>query len=200
MKRIGLLGGTFDPFHFGHINLGLELQEKHALDEILLCPAAASPFKLEQQATAEHRLEMARLAAEELKGWRVTDWAVKRPGPSYMIDMVKEVHSQAEKNQEKIALFLLLGQDIVGRLGEWKDIERLLSLAPPLIGMRNGGNIHLGLPELLEKICQQGMTSTRVLEISSTLVRERLKKKLYCGHLVPAKVLDFIYHHQLYLH
>lgn len=200
-KRIGLLGGTFDPLHFGHINLGLEMQEKHSLDEIILCPAATSPFKTNQTplASAEDRLKMAQLAAAELKGWRVIDWELRRKGPSYTIDTVRAIHDDAEKSKEKISLHLLLGQDILEKLAEWKEVEELLRLAPPLIGVRKGEGINLkGLPPSLEKICQEGKTPTRVFEISSTLVRERLKRKLYCGHLVPAKILDFIHQHQLY--
>lgn len=202
MKRIGLLGGTFDPFHFGHVNLGLELQEKYGLDEILICPAAASPFKVDQPtgASPEQRLQMSKLAVEDIKSWRVTDWAVKRPAPSYMIDMVLHLYAEAEKNKEKIEVFLLLGQDLLGKLGEWKEVEKLLILAPPLIGIRNSDDIIRDLSPSLKKICQKGVTPTKVLDISSTHLRDRLKKRLYCGHLVPPKTLDFIYHHQLYLH
>jgi len=197
-KRIGLLGGTFDPLHFGHINLGIEMQEKHQLDEILVCPAASSPFKQAQApvADSEMRLQMARLGIEGIPGWRLLDWEIKRKGPSYTIDTVREILEEGEKNKEKIALFLLLGEDIMAKLDEWKEVDQLLALAPPLIGVRAG--FPKGLPLSLEKICHQGMTHTRLFDVSSTLVRERLKRRLYCGHLIPAKILDFIYHHQLY--
>jgi nicotinate-nucleotide adenylyltransferase len=204
-RKIGLLGGTFDPFHFGHINLGLELQEKHALDEVLVCPAAASPFKTGQttHASGQERLHIARLAVEGLKDWRVIDWEVQRGAPSYTIDTVLAIHKEAEKNKENVLVYLLLGQDILDKFSEWKEVEKLLMLASPLIGVREAEKISpgssLALSPSLKKICQAGMTPTRILEISSTLVRDRLKRKLYCGHLVPAKILDFIYHHQLYL-
>ncbi len=205
VRRIGLLGGTFDPFHFGHINLGLELQEKHDLDEVIVCPAATSPFKTAQSplASAGQRLQMAQIATEGVKGWRAIDWELKREGPSYTIDTVRAIRAEAEKNKEKIALYLLLGEDILDKLSEWKEVEMLLDLAQPLIGCRDKGKNHSSttecLPPVLEKVCLQGMTPTRVFDVSSTLIRDRLKRKLYCGHLLPAKILDFIYQHQLYL-
>ncbi len=201
-RRIGLLGGTFDPIHFGHINLGIEMQEKHALDTIFVCPAAASPLKIDQAPLVpkELRLQMVKLGVEGIPGWQVLDWEIKRNGVSYTIDTVRAIHSAAEKNQEKIELFLLLGEDTLGQLNRWKEVEELLRLAPPLIGVRGQGGVSGGLSRTLEEICQKGRTKTLSLEISSTLIRERLKRKLYCGHLLPAKVLDFIYLHQLYLH
>jgi nicotinate-nucleotide adenylyltransferase len=202
IRKIGLLGGSFDPMHFGHINLGLEMQERHALDEVIICPAAASPFKTEQspQVSGEQRMRMACLGTEGLKNWRVIDWELKRGDVSYTIDTVLALHEEAERKKEKIALYLLLGQDILRKLAEWKDIKKILTLASPLIGVRDPREVSLELPPFIEPFCQRGMTTTRNFEISSTSVRERLKKRLYCGHLVPAKILDFIYHHQLYLH
>lgn len=202
-KRVGLLGGTFDPFHNGHINLGLELQEKHALDEVIVCPAAYSPFKsLETcHVSASHRLEMVRLAVEDVSNWRVIDWEIKQGGPSYTIETVQALITEANQNKEKIALYLLLGQDILEKLADWKNIEELLTLANPLIGIRGGYDpAKIKLPNIIEKSCRSGMTTTKVLDISSTWIRNRLKKRLHCQHLLPAKVLDFIYHHQLYLH
>ncbi len=203
-RKVGLLGGSFDPMHFGHINLGLEMQEKCVLDEIILCPAAASPFKTTELplAGSEERLSMIRLGIEKLKGWGVIDWELKRGGISYTIDTVIALQAQAKSNEEELELYLLFGQDILHRLEEWKDIKKLLNLVTPLIGVRDPKeNIKkLQIPPFIETACQKGMILTRNLEISSTSIRERLKKKLYCEHLVPAKVLDFIYHHQLYLH
>ena len=204
IRKVGLLGGSFDPLHFGHINLGLEMQEKHALDEIILCPAATSPFKIGEtpHASGEDRLSMIRLGIEKLKGWRVIDWEVKKGGVSYTIDTAIAIHEEAKNNQEKIALYLILGQDVLHRFEEWKDIKKLLEIASPLIGIRTPkeNSERIQFPHLIAKSCEEGMTPTRYLEISSTDIRERLKKRIYCEHLVPAKILDFIYHRQLYLH
>jgi len=202
-QRIGLLGGTFDPLHFGHIHLGIEMQETHVLDTIIVCPAASSPLKTTRtpQASNEQRLQMAQLAALDIPGWRVIDWEVKRSGASYTIDTVRALRAEAEKNKEKIELFLLLGEDALGQFDKWKEVEELVRLAPPLIGVRGQREgLPAGIPPSLEEICQKGRTRTRVFEISSTLVRDRLKRKLYCGHLVPPKILDFIYQHQLYFY
>ncbi len=202
-KRIGLLGGTFDPLHFGHIHLGIEMQEAHQLDSIILCPAAASPLKIEKPPTTskEERFQMAQLAVADIPGWEVSDWELKRSGASFTIDTVRDMYSDAEKNKEKIEIFLLLGEDILDRFHLWKEVDELVTLAPPLIAVRNANKSNpVQLPLELEEICQKGKTPSRVFEVSSTLVRDRLKRKLYCGHLVPAKILDFIYQHQLYFY
>jgi len=182
-KIIGFFGGSFDPIHFGHIHLALELSEKYQLDEVLFCPAFCSPFKshFTPNASPDDRLAMVRLAIEEIPLFKVTSIELDRKGPSFTIDTLKALAS------EKVQFRLLLSEESAAHLDQWKDYHELILLAPPLIGRRSK-----------EDSPSQGITQMKVLEISSTEVRQRLEKGLYCGHLVPAKVLAYIQLHGLY--
>lgn len=199
-KKIGLFGGTFNPIHFGHINLVLELKEKNGLDEVWLIPSLISPFRIQEPIlAARHRLKMLQCVASELEGLKIVDLELKRTPPSYTVDTVKEIQAA---NPES-SFFLLFGEDTLIRFSEWKDPLEIVRRIPLLIGSRHHSELlHLlptmKLPVEISTAIQNGIQPTRQMEISATDIRERLKKKLYCGHFVPGKVLDYIYENQLY--
>lgn len=168
MKKVGFLGGSFDPIHFGHISLAIQALEENQLDEILFCPAFCSPFKRDKppMASSEHRLAMLKLALE-IPQFKITTLELEREGPSYTIDTIRAL----QKNNMKMRL--ILSDETASQLSQWRETEALIRLAPPLIGHRERG-------------------------ISSTEIRERLKKGLYCGHLMPAKALSYIQKQELY--
>src|SRR5580692_5010418 len=118
-KKIGLLGGSFDPLHFGHLNLALSLMEAHQLDSVFFCPAFTSPFKTARPpaASPEHRLAMLHLGIQTIEAFSVLDWEIKTMIPSYTIDTVEKL-----KNQTDAALFLLLGEDQLSDLHRWKRV------------------------------------------------------------------------------
>jgi nicotinate-nucleotide adenylyltransferase len=168
MKKIGFFGGSFDPIHFGHLNLAIEMLEKHGLDEILFCPAFCSPFKIDRPpvASPEHRLEMLKLVLADVPQFRLSSLEIERRITSYTIETLKKLPFAQYR--------LLLTRESAESFSKWRDPQEIERLAPLLIG-------------------------ERTLPISSTEVRERLKKKLYCGHLVPEKALYYIGKHCLYL-
>lgn len=189
-SRIAFFGGTFDPVHFGHVSLIIAMQEKWQLDEIIISPVFCSPFKEDNppSISGAHRFKMCELAFEGLSSVRISDEEIKRVGPSFTIESIEKLYSQSK---EKI--FLILSEDVATHLLSWKDAERLLKITFPLIGDRKMGLLKNVAPKL-----KKGVTEMPLNEISSTEVRERLKKKLYCGHLIPYKVLDYIYQNHLY--
>ncbi len=138
-------------------------------------------------ASPQDRLAMLKAALKEIPHFRVISLEIDRGGPSYTIDTLSALQ------QEGLNLRLILSGEAAAHLDSWKEAESLIRLAPPLIGARYGVSLD-NLPEKIKK----GLTPTKVMEISSTEIRERLKKKLYCGHLVPAKALDYIHAHKLY--
>jgi len=182
LKKIGIFGGSFDPIHFGHLNLAIQMLEKAELDEILFCPALYSPFKEHHRpvASPEHRLAMLKLILTPF--FRVTSIELDRPGPSFTIDTLRALAS--EKGQYR----LLLSEESAASFQKWKDATEIIQLAPPLVGSRSGRGQSL-FPAL----------QTPLFDISSTEVRRRLQKKLYCKHLVPSIVLDYIMEFGLYL-
>lgn len=197
-EHIGFFGGSFDPIHFGHIHLALQMLELHKLDRVLFCPAFLSPFRGDEppRATPKQRLEMTALAIKPIEKFSLLDVEVKREETSYTIDTIRSLKKDAENRGKKCHFHLILGEDSLLRLADWKEIKDLLLLAPPLVGSRMPQA--LSIPESLKPLIQKGITKIPVMEISSTEIRERIKKRLYCGHLVPAKVLDYIYENLLY--
>lgn len=202
-RKIGFFGGSFDPIHFGHIHLALSLQEAHHLDEVWFCPAFVSPHKTlaPPQASAEHRLEMTRLALLPFESFRLLEDEVRRQGPSYTIDTVKALLSSPLFQEKSSELFLLLADDALATLSTWKEIDELLLLARPLLGTRKHiqqqPSLSLLSSDSFQRV-EQGRTEIPLLDISSTYLRDRLHRKLYCGHLIPQKVLDYIHQNRIY--
>jgi nicotinate-nucleotide adenylyltransferase len=186
--KIGIFGGTFDPIHFGHINLAMEMLETHQLDEIWFCPALVNPHKMQNQSVSvEHRIRMLQLALEDVPKCKVECIEAVREGPSYTIDTIRALIARETKNALSYQFHLILGDEAYSGFSQWKESDEIIKLVPILIGRRI----------LNTKELQMGPT-TRLMEISSTDIRRRIVQGLYCGHLVPAKVLDYIYANKLY--
>lgn len=193
--KVGFFGGTFDPIHFGHLNLALSILEANQLKQVFFSPANYSPEKKKNPPIApkEARKEMIELAIEDIPEFTVIEDEIEREGPSYTIDTIRAL----EKRHPHMQFHLILGKDVLDRLAEWKEVEELLALAPPLIGARPGNHLP-SLPTDLKKKIKAGETPIPTMEISATEIRQRLREGKYCGHLLPAKVIDYIKQHRLY--
>lgn len=174
----------------------IEVRERAALDEVWVIPANASPFPKEQLIAGDLRFEMVRLALEPLPWAKVLKIELERPAPSFTIDTI---HELVQKNPG-YTFHLLLGEDTLKNLHRWRSIHELLELTPPLVFER-GKAVEPSTRTFSEgerKKILSGLVEGPTMEISSTEIRKRIKKSLYIGHLLPAKVLDFIYAQQLY--
>lgn len=196
MRKIGLLGGSFDPIHFGHINLAVEILEKASLDEILFCPANISPHKIDlpPKATAKQRLDMVKLAIEGIDEFSIYDEEIERKNISYTIDTLRALR---KKYSSDVEINLILTPSLLENLDSWKECNDLFELANIIIAS-DTNFIENNLPRCLKEISNKNIIITRRFEVSSTDVRSRLSSSAYCGHLVPSKVLDYIYKHSLY--
>lgn len=194
-RSIGFFGGSFDPIHLGHLNLAIQLYESHCLDEIWFCPAFLSPHKQNQYPlSGQLRLEMVKLALAEIPTFKVIDTEINREGVSYTIDTLEALGHQSQDQ-----FHLLLGEDSLKDFSTWKDFKKIIEIAPPLIGTRFSSSEEIGFENSpLGEALKKGFTPINRFEISSTNIRERLQNKLYCGHLIPRKVLDFILQNHLY--
>ena len=196
MKRIGLLGGSFDPIHLGHLNLAFELMEKRELDQVWFIPAQINPLKKNQPPCPfDHRASMVQLAISEIPQFKLIASERERPPPSYMIDTLHALIAKEICEPFRYQFHLLLGQDALTDFFRWKAPEEIVRLAPPFIGSRSTCR---PLDESFHAFICEGMTPIRLFDISATVVRERLAQKLYCGHLVSRPVLEYINRHQLY--
>jgi nicotinate-nucleotide adenylyltransferase len=191
-EKIGILGGTFDPPHLGHLVLAQELAEELRLDKVIFIPSAVPPHKaVSEVSSVEHRFEMTKRAISGSKFFLVSDIELKRKGPSYTIDTIKElkkIHSQSE-------LFFLTGSDILDEILSWKDPQEIYRLIKIVIGLRPGFDKIDPANQFAHKSQIIEITS---LDISSTLIRDKTRKGKSIKYLVPPKVLDYIKHNRLY--
>ena len=188
--RLGVLGGTFDPVHLGHLRLAETAREQMGLDRVVFVPAGLPWRKAGASiAPAGHRLSMLRLATACNPAFEVSDLEVAREGPSYTaetLEALAEAHPGAE-------LFFLLGEDALADLPNWYQPERIRELAtlavarrpgePVEAGGSNGAVVWLEMPRL---------------EISATEIRDRVRSGLSIRYLVPDAVEKYIREHGLY--
>lgn len=196
-KRIGLYGGTFDPIHFGHLNLAVELMERHQLDLVYFSPAYLSPHKMDQHPiSSKHRLKMVELAIADYDQFQLLDVEIDRQGPSYTIDTIHYLRFRHQEDK----LFLLLGNDAIPTFHKWHRVEEIVAEAEIVIGNRVTltPSFPTEAPRRVREALAHGLTLTSMVEISATRLRERLSQKLICQHLLPKIVLDYIYTNHLY--
>lgn len=196
-EHIAIFGGSFNPVHFGHLSLAIEMLEKRALTSIYFCPAALNPFKENKKPiAAHHRLKMLELALEGFPQFSILENELFRPPPSYTIDTIEEVLKN-EKNP--IAhYYLILGEDSISGFPKWHRAEEIVQSASLLIGMRSSCKPALCTIPAIQEAILAGMTPTKTIDISSSEIRERIRQKKPCSHLLPSKVLDYIYANRLY--
>lgn len=196
---IGFYGGTFDPIHIGHIHLAIRLLEAHQLSEVWFCPAKINPLRQSESPTPiSHRLKMVELAISSIPKFKVIDLEAKREGPSYTFDTLCQLQKMQQEKKDPRQIALLLGEDSIAQFDKWHRAEEIAEHFPLLIGRRLE---NFSLPHTSPKISaaiKKGWTPIPVLDISSTEIRKRLKNGLYCGDLVPAIVMDYIYLNRLY--
>jgi nicotinate-nucleotide adenylyltransferase len=185
-RPIGLLGGTFDPVHNGHVVLGTLAVEKLGLERLIVVPARQSPHKTGQPATApEVRLALLRLAFAGAPAVEISDVELKRPPPSFTIDTVATM----ERLHPGRELVLLLGLDALADFPWWKDAAKIASACRLAVFRRPGRDAAVleetrrALPGLRAEILD-----TPAIDVSSTLVRERARDGLSLTGLVPERV------------
>ena len=195
MQQVGLFGGSFDPVHFGHLNLAIEIYEKVKLDKLFFCPANVSPHKTEfpPKATAKDRLNMVKIAIEGIYNFAIYDEEIKRNDVSFTIDTIRKM----KKDFSGVNINLIIDQDLLENFHMWKEVNEIFENVNIIIGCRSNFSKE-DLPLCFKSAKNKKIVTTRQIEISSTFIRSRLEKKLYCGHLIPAKVLYYIKTNGLY--
>ncbi len=198
MARIGIFGGSFHPPHLGHMLAAREFQRKLALDTLLLIPAGDPPHKTIGEIPAIHRLEMTRLAAQDLERTQVLDLELRREGRSYTADTVEALRQQYPNDE----LFLLMGTDMFYTFGKWYQPERIVREVTLIVAHRDRDKKEelLRYAATLEE--QLGarivFIENQFLPYSSTSVRAMLAFE--CGeHYLAPQVLDYIRENKLYL-
>lgn len=190
MSKIGILGGTFDPPHKGHIAIAKAALDRLGLDKVIFIPAQNPPHKVKQTvASPADRLRMLELALDDIERFEISDIELQRPGLSYTADTLEEL-CRVFPGEE---FFLIIGADNISEIESWYDPERILTLAKVAAANRPGfgsGGAYAG------RILNFEMPPA---DISSTDVRNRIKAGLPVDDLVPKGVGEYIIKHRLYL-
>lgn len=190
--KIGFLGGSFDPVHFGHLLAAQDAFEQHHLDRLVLVPAAQAPMKPQDvQSSSEDRLAMLRAATEWDKRFQISDYELRRGGVSYTIDSARHFRAQYPTDD----LYWIVGGDQLPKLHLWKDIEELVTLVEFIFLERPGFPVkaHPEIPGLRLHRCDG-----HLLAVSSTELRERTRRGLALDYFVPHKAIVYIQERGLY--
>ncbi|MBI5771007.1 MAG: nicotinate (nicotinamide) nucleotide adenylyltransferase [Verrucomicrobia bacterium] len=190
--KIGFLGGSFDPVHFGHLMAAQDAYEQHRLDRLVLVPAAQAPLKPNDvQSTIADRLAMLRAAVEWDRRFEISDFELRRGGVSYTIDSARHFRALYPKDD----LYWIIGGDQLPKLHLWKDIPELVQLVEFIFLERPAFPVRASpeIPGLRLHRCDG-----HLLAISSTELRERTRRGLSLDYFVPHKAIVYIKEKGLY--
>jgi len=213
MRAIGVMGGTFDPIHFGHLRMAQELSDALQLDEVRFIPAASPPHREQPASSAQHRAAMVKLAIADNHGFKLDTRELERDGASYTIDTLTSLRTETSP---EASLYLLLGSDAFLGLPSWHRWQEIFKLCHIVVAHRPHSTPHKHnmaepLQDALAKHQAQNVselgqqTSGKIwlqhitaLDISATYIREQFKSSACARYLMPDSVIEYIDQHQLY--
>ena len=200
-RRVGIIGGSFDPVHLGHLIIAQDAVERLELSEVVFVPAAIPPHKQHlRQAEAHHRINMLGLALESDIRFSLSDIEIQRGGVSYTVDTVLELQS----TRPDVEWLLVIGSDTLVDLHNWCRIDELLEICEVATFLRPGecamdviaGKIQVS--ERHRKKLLSSLVEAHLVDISSREIRMRVAEGLGIRYLVPSEVEMYIYEHGLY--
>ncbi len=210
MKPIGLLGGTFDPIHFGHLRLALEMIQRLDLQELRLVPLHVPPHREPPNATAEQRYAMLQIAIADDDCLHVDKRELQREGVSYTIDTIRSLRNETRNTP----ICLLLGMDAFKSIDTWHQWEELLTYAHIIIADRPGTSLPNEVSTIKELVDEHRIDDylllhqnqvgkilhipIPMLDISSTHIRQQISKQNNVRFLLPDAVIDYIHANHLY--
>ncbi len=187
--RVGIMGGTFDPIHHGHLVAASEVAQHFDLDEVIFVPTG-EPWMKPNVTASEHRYLMTVVATASNPRFTVSRVDIDRDGPTYTIDTLRDIR----KIRPDAELFFISGADAVAQILSWKDVSELWSLAHFVAVTRPGHRLNVsGLPEH-----DVSLLEVPALAISSTDCRSRVSRGFPVWYLVPDGVVQYISKHHLY--
>lgn len=209
MHLMGVLGGTFDPVHFGHLRIAVECKDNLGLDELRMLPCARPPHRQQPFASAQQRFDMLQLALKNCNGITADDRELTRQGLSYTVDTLISF----KKDFPQSTLFLVVGSDSFQSLASWHQWQKILELANIVIAKRpdSKNNRISNVGKLLSNCFVDDLNAFRhspcgtvfelhvsQLDISSTEIRHLIGKKKSPQYLLPEPVFHYINQHALY--
>ena len=190
--KIGFLGGSFDPVHFGHLIAAQDVYEQYHFDRLFLVPAAQAPLKAqEMQSVTEDRLAMLRAACEWDHRLEIADYELNKGGVSFTIDSVRHFRQQFPHDE----LFWIIGGDQLPLLHKWKDISQLAAMVEFIFLERPG---HPSKPHTDISGLRLHRCDGHLIEISSSELRQRVRQGRSLNYFCPQKVIAYIESKKLY--
>jgi nicotinate-nucleotide adenylyltransferase len=194
MTRLGVFGGAFDPPHVAHVALARAAVEQLRLDELRIFPTGQAWHRSQALTAPEHRLALAQLAFGGLPRTVIDDRELRRPGPTYTIDTLRELKAE----QPAAQLFLVMGEDQAVALTRWREWEAILQLAIICVAARPLAEMPPGAPSGLPAQAELRLLRLPSMPESATEVRGRVQQGDGIAHLVPPGVASYIERHHLY--
>ena len=192
-QKIAIMGGTFDPIHMGHLLMAEIVRSDAGMDRVLFIPAGNPPHKRENEITSpEDRYQMTKLAIQDHSGFDVSRIEIDRPGYTYTVETLKMLEEQNDGTKE---YYILLGADAFAYVPHWREAEKVIQQARFIVVQRPGYTVES--PENLPEIHFQ-TAFVPLMDISSTMVRERIKEGRSIRYMVPESVRNYIESHDLY--
>ena len=189
-KRVGILGGTFNPIHNGHLLLAEQAREQADLAEIWFMPARTPPHKsMDGIASSEHRLEMVKLAIQDHHDFVATDIELNREGPSYTINTMEIL----TETYPDLSFSFIVGGDMLASLPKWHRFEELVQLVSFIGFDRPGSEV-----SVVEDLFPVTYLKFSQWDISSTQIRDKVRSGKSLRYLVPSSVERYIKEHNLY--
>ncbi|MFA5093256.1 MAG: nicotinate-nucleotide adenylyltransferase [Candidatus Omnitrophota bacterium] len=193
--KIGILGGTFNPVHIGHLILAEEAREKLGLDKVIFIPTALPPHKDNVNiAPAEDRLKMLKLATKSNKYFAVSDIEIRRGGKSYTIDTVNELKQKYPTD----SFYLIIGSDLITYFDGWKDIDKIAKAVTFVVATRPGYPLEDIGSYVASRQLGAKILPIRAVDVSGFEVRQCVQQGKSFGYLVMDKVFDHIKRKKLY--
>lgn len=195
MNRLGILGGTFDPIHIGHLVMASYAIEALNLDKVWFMPAQTPPHKHHEMALVEHRAEMCRLAVNLDGRFDFSDFDLRGSAPSFTSELLATIHEMLPKSE----LVFLVGADSLASFATWHQPETILSLASLGVAERPGTTIDQRIRQSVPGLSQRiEEFHSPLIELSSTEIRTRRLQRRSITYLVPEVVEDYILENALY--
>ena len=188
-RRVGIMGGTFDPIHHGHLVAASEVAQSYGLDEVVFVPTGEPTYK-SVVTPAEHRYLMTVIATASNPRFTVSRVDIDRGKPTFTIDTLRDIR----RERPDAELFFITGADAIAQILSWRDVEELWELAHFVAVSRPGHDLSVsGLPEQ-----DVSLLEVPALAISSTDCRDRVRRGFPVWYLVPDGVVQYISKHHLY--
>lgn len=204
---IGIIGGTFDPIHFGHLRPALEIMEQLSLQSVRFIPSATPPHRWKPEASADSRLEMVKLAIKGVEQFQIDDREYHREGPSYTVDTLTSIRKDIGKNTP---VCMILGMDAFEHFSKWKGWQEILELVHLVISSRPGYEkiqkkdwMRQHLTEEVADLQNSPagrifFASSNQFDISATYIRKQISSGKSAQYLTPKSVNKYILRNNLY--